>query len=50
MGLHPEQTESVHSSTLRAFVKERVENRDNFPMDLFGAFTGQRAVLKKGKK
>jgi len=49
LGLHPEQNESVHSSTLRAFVKERVENGDNFPMDLFGAFTGQRAVLKKGK-
>lgn len=49
LGLHPEQNESVHSSTLRAWVKERVENGDDFPMDLFGAFIGQRAVLKKGK-
>jgi len=49
MGLTPEQNESVHSSTLRAWVRERIENGDEFPMDLFGAFVGQRAVIKKGK-
>ena len=48
-GLDPEQKQDVHSSTLRAWVKERVENGDEFPMDLFGAFVGQRAVIKKGK-
>ena len=49
MGLAPEQNESVHSSTLRAWVRERVENGDEFPMDLFGAFVGQRAEIKRGK-
>jgi hypothetical protein len=48
-GLDPEQKQDVHSSTLRAWVKERVENGDEFPMDLFGAFVGQRAVIKRGK-
>lgn len=48
-GYAPEQKEDVHPSTLRAFVKERVENGDVFPMELFGAFIGQRAVIKKGK-
>lgn len=49
LGLEPDQNESVHSSTLRAWVKERIEGGDEFPMDLFGAFVGQRAVIKKGK-
>jgi len=31
-------------------VRERVENGDEFPMDLFGAWVGQRAVITKGKK
>ncbi len=48
-GLVPEQKEGVHSSTLRGWVRERVENGDSFPMDLFGAFVGERAVIKKGK-
>jgi len=48
-GLDPMQKQDVHSSTLRAWVKERVENGDEFPMELFGAFVGQRAVIKKGK-
>lgn len=48
-GLDPMQKQDVHSSTLRAWVKERVENGDEFPMDLFGAFIGQRAVIKRGK-
>ncbi len=48
-GYVPDKKTEVHSSTLRAFVKERVENGDDFPMELFGAFVGQRAVLKGGK-
>ena len=42
---------AVHPQTLRAFVKERVEEGDDFPMELFGAYVGQRAVIniKKGK-
>jgi|TARA_R110000782_G_scaffold7051_5_gene23841 hypothetical protein len=48
-GYSPEQKTEVHSQTLRAFVKERVEKGDDFPMELFGAFVGQRATIKKGK-
>ena len=44
-----EQTEKIEPSTLRAFVKERVEQGDEFPMELFGAYIGQRAVIKRGK-
>jgi hypothetical protein len=32
--------------TLKAWVKERVEKGSEFPSDLFGAFIGQRAVIK----
>lgn len=49
-GYVPEQKTEVHPQTLRAFVKERVEEGDEFPMELFGAWVGQRAVIKKGKK
>jgi len=40
----------VHPQTLRAFVKERCEAGEDFPMELFGAWVGQRAVIKRGKK
>jgi hypothetical protein len=48
-GFAPEQKTEIHPQTLRAFVKERVENGDEFPMELFGAYIGQRATIKKGK-
>ena len=49
-GYVPEQKTEIHPQTLRAFVKERVEEGDAFPMELFGAWVGQRAVIKKGRK
>ena len=49
-GYTPEQKTEVHPQTLRAFVKERVEAGEEFPMELFGAWVGQRAVIKRGKK
>jgi len=49
-GYVPEQKTEIHPQTLRAFVKERVENGEEFPMELFGAWVGQRAVIKRGKK
>jgi len=49
-GVPATQKEEVHPSTLKAFVKERVENGEEFPMDLFGAYVGQRATIKKGAK
>jgi hypothetical protein len=48
-GLSPEQKQTVHAQTLKAWVRERVESGDAFPMDIFGAFVGQRATIKKGK-
>jgi len=48
-GYEPQQKEDVHASTLKAWVRERIEAGDEFPMDLFGAFIGQRAIIKKGK-
>ena len=48
-GLTPDQKTEVHSSTLKAWVKERVENGDEFPMDLFGAYIGQRAHIRRAK-
>ena len=48
-GYIPNQTEKIEPMSLRAFVKERVENGDEFPMELFGAYVGQRAVITKAK-
>ena len=48
-GYEPDQKTEIHPQTLRAFVKERVENGDDFPMELFGAYVGQRAVVKRSK-
>ena len=46
-GYVPDQTTGIHPQTLRAFVRERVENGDSFPMDMFGAWVGQRATIKR---
>ena len=48
-GFLPTQKTEIHPQTLRAFVKERCEAGEEFPMELFGAYVGQRAVIKKGK-
>jgi hypothetical protein len=48
-GYLAEQKTEIHPQTLRAFVKERVESGDEFPMELFGAYIGQRAVVKRSK-
>ena len=48
-GLLPEQNTGVHPSTLKAWIKERMEAGDEFPMDLFGAYIGQRAIIKRSR-
>lgn len=48
-GLPVTQKRDVHPSTLKAFVRERVEAGDDFPMDLFSAYIGQRATIKGAK-
>jgi hypothetical protein len=32
--------------TLKAWVKEQVERGNEFPMELFGAYIGLRAIIK----
>ena len=49
MGYAATQKADVHSSTLKAFVKERIESGGDIPLDLFGVFTGNRATIKRGK-
>jgi hypothetical protein len=49
LGYAAEQKTDVHPSTLKAWVKERVQNGDEFPMELFGAFIGQRATINRSK-
>lgn len=48
-GYPADQNESIHASTLKAFVKERIETGEDFPHTLFGAYVGQRAVIKGAK-
>jgi len=49
-GLVVNQKTEVHAQTLKAWVRERVENEGDFPMDLFGAFVGQQAKIERSKK
>lgn len=48
-GYVPENKTEVHPQTLKAWVKERVETGEEFPMELFGAYVGQRAFIKRVK-
>jgi len=48
-GFDAQTKTEVHPQTLRAFVKERVEAGEEFPMELFGAWVGQRATIKRKK-
>ena len=48
-GFVPSQTEKVEPSTLKAWLRERVEAGDPIPLDLFGAFISQRATITRSK-
>jgi len=48
-GFDAQTKTEVHPQTLRAFIKERVETGEEFPMELFGAWVGQRATVKRKK-
>lgn len=37
-GFKPNQKESIHAMTLKAFVNEQMNSGKNIPLDLFGAF------------
>ena len=47
-GFVADQTEKIEPST-RSFVKERVENGDEFPMELFWGVCWSRAIITKAK-
>ena len=48
-GFHPESKTHIHSMTLKAFVKERVEKGLAIDLDLFGAFVARTADVKRRK-
>ena len=49
-GYQPSNKEFVHPQTLKAFIRERIEAGDDFPMQTFGAHIGARAKIKPAKK
>ena len=46
-GFHPEQKTSIHPSTLKAFVKERVTDGKPIDLDMFGAFIANAAEIRR---
>lgn len=46
-GLDPSNKKYVHPMTLKAFIKERMEKGQEIDLDLFGAFTGSEAKIKR---
>jgi len=49
-GFHPEQKTHIHSMTLKAFVRERVEQGLPIDLDMFGAFVARTAEVKRNSK
>ena len=48
-GFTPQQLEKIEPMTLKAWFREQVEAGNAIPLDLFGGFIGQRAIIKRGK-
>jgi uncharacterized small protein (DUF1192 family) len=46
-GLIPDQAEKIEPQTLKAWVREMVEQGTEFPTDLFGAYVGQKAKIDR---
>jgi len=46
-GFHPESKTHIHSMTLKAFIRERVEKSLPIDLDLFGAFVARTADIKR---
>jgi hypothetical protein len=47
-GLSPQVRQSVHPSTLKAFVKEQVSSGNDIPTETFGIYIGTKATIKRG--
>lgn len=45
-GFPAEQAEKIEPMTLKAWAREQVERGNEFPMDLFGVYVGQKATIK----
>jgi len=43
----PNQKTDVHPQTLKAWVRERIENGESIPTGLFNVFAGQKATIKR---
>jgi len=48
LGLSASVKEAVHPGTLKGFIREQVEAGTPVPLELFGAFFGQKTTVKKG--
>lgn len=46
-GLAPEVKQSIHPSTLKAFVKEQLTTGNDIPTEPFGVYIGTKAIIKK---
>ena len=46
-GLSPEVKQSIHPSTLKAFVKEQLTTGNDIPTEPFGVYIGSKAIIKK---
>ena len=49
-GLDPVDKTGVHPQTLKSFIRERMENGQELPNELFGVFVGNRAKVTPPKK
>jgi len=47
-GLSPEVRQSVHPSTLKAFVREQLTSGNDIPSEPFGIYIGTKATIKRG--
>ena len=47
-GLSPEVRQSIHPSTLKAFVKEQLTSGNDIPSEPFGIYIGTKATIKRG--
>lgn len=45
LGVGYKVKEAVHPSTLNAFVKDQIQNGEDFPADLFKVFSGRKAKI-----
>tara|TARA_R110000782_G_scaffold53022_1_gene113036 strand:+ start:2592 stop:3170 length:579 start_codon:yes stop_codon:yes gene_type:complete len=46
-GLSPQVRQSVHPSTLKAFIKEQLTSGNDVPTEPFGIYIGSKATIKK---